>query len=146
MLGEAIAGMDEALLQTVEAHRRAIQNLVDQGVSLQERQLKRALSNLERLETSFFSTISRSVSQTCDFPLRGLWAAALNAAHSQGSLSGARAAVVVHELSQQPQTLIRIGQVNNALIGRAMLNAYGALASGILIGMCAGLLPTPRTC
>src|SRR5882724_7336716 len=48
MLGKAFAGMDSALLQAVEAHRKALQQFVDQGASLQEKQLKGAIANIEK--------------------------------------------------------------------------------------------------
>ena len=47
MLGKAVAGMDDALLKAVEANRKALQQFVDQGASLQEKQLKGAIANLE---------------------------------------------------------------------------------------------------
>ena len=44
LLDRAVSGMDEALLKAVEANRVALQRFVDQGVGLQEKQLKKALA------------------------------------------------------------------------------------------------------
>jgi len=49
MLNQAIAGMDSALLKAVEANRKALQQFVDQGANLQEKQLQGALANLEKV-------------------------------------------------------------------------------------------------
>jgi len=39
LLGQAFAGMDAALLKTVEANRRALEQFVGQGVDVQEKQV-----------------------------------------------------------------------------------------------------------
>ena len=44
LLGKALSGMDAALLQAVEANRKALQQFVDQGAGLEEKQLKGALA------------------------------------------------------------------------------------------------------
>ena len=41
MLNGALAGMDDALLKAVDANRVALERLADQGVGLQEKQLKK---------------------------------------------------------------------------------------------------------
>jgi hypothetical protein len=47
MLRSAVAGMDAALLQAVEANRTALAQFVERGAGLQETQLKEALANVE---------------------------------------------------------------------------------------------------
>ena len=43
LLDKAVAGMDDALLKAVEAHRAALQQLTGQGADLREKHLKKAL-------------------------------------------------------------------------------------------------------
>ena len=43
MLGKALTGMDAALLQAVEAQRKALQQFIDQGTQLMDKQMKGAL-------------------------------------------------------------------------------------------------------
>ena len=60
MLTKAFAGMDGALLQAVEANRKALQQFVDQGAGLQEKQLQGALANIEKMEDTFFATVAKA--------------------------------------------------------------------------------------
>src|SRR4051812_3574661 len=57
LLAKAVAGMDAALLQAVEANRRALQQLVEYGAGLRETQIKKALSDVEKMEDAFFDTV-----------------------------------------------------------------------------------------
>jgi hypothetical protein len=60
MLNGALAGMDDALLKAVEANRVALERLAEQGVDLQEKQLKKALTDLEKLEDTMFDTVRKA--------------------------------------------------------------------------------------
>ena len=60
MLDGAVAGMDDALLKAVEANRAALQQFVDQGVGLQEKQLKKALGDLEKFEDTMIDAMKKS--------------------------------------------------------------------------------------
>jgi len=59
LLEQTLTGMDDALLKAVEANRMALQQFVDQGVNLQESQLKKALGDLERFEDALFNSVSK---------------------------------------------------------------------------------------
>jgi hypothetical protein len=51
LLAKAVAGMDAALLQVVEANRRALQQLVDYGAGVRETQVKKACRTWRRWRT-----------------------------------------------------------------------------------------------
>ena len=55
MLGKALAGIDAALLQAVEANRKALEQFVSHGVGLSEKPMKEALANIEKMEDAFFA-------------------------------------------------------------------------------------------
>ena len=57
---KALAGIDSALLQAVEANRKALQQFVGQGTGLQEKQLKTALANVEKMEDVFFDAVRKA--------------------------------------------------------------------------------------
>ena len=78
MLRKAFDGMDAALLQAVQAHRKALQQLVDQGAGLRETQLKAALDGVEKMEDMFFSTVGKAV-QGVAAPMQGPWEQVLKA-------------------------------------------------------------------
>ncbi len=139
MLGKAVEGMDSALLEAVEANRRALQQFVDQGASLQEKQLKGALANLEKMEDTFFVTLSKTVESVGGLPLEGPWKQVLGSLQSKGSDSGARATQTVQDMLAQTKVALSAGRDSSMKATQAMLDGYAALARGVLIGMSEGL-------
>ena len=139
MLGKAVAGMDGALLKAVEANRKALQQFVDQGASLQETQLKGALANLEKMEDTFFTAVTKAVEGAGSVPLQGPWDQVLGNLKAKGSDSGARATQTVQDLLGQTRTSIRSSRASSLKAAQAMMDGYAALVSGVLIGMSEGL-------
>ena len=141
MLTKAFAGMDNALLQAVEANRKALQQFVDQGAALKEKQLKTAIDNLEKMEDTFFATVTKAV-QGASAPMQGMqgpWDNVLSAMKLKGTDTGAQATQTVEQLMAQTQTALRDGRAATAKTAQAMLDGYAALVSGVLIGMSEGL-------
>ena len=141
MLTKAFAGMDGALLQAVEANRKALQQFVDQGAALKEKQLKGAIDNLEKMEDTFFATVTKAV-QGVAAPMQGMqgpWEHVLSAMKIKGTDTGAQATQTVEQLMAQTQTALREGRAATAKTAQAMLDGYAALVSGVLIGMSEGL-------
>lgn len=137
MIGKALAGIDAALLQAVEANRRALEQFVNGGVSLGEKPLKEALANLEKMEDVFFAAVTKA-SQSAG-ALQGPWQGALDTFKSKGSATGSQAEQTVQTLLSQAQTMLRDGRASSMRAAQAMLDSYSALASGVLIGMSEGL-------
>ncbi len=137
MIGKALAGIDAALLQAVEANRKALEQFVNGGVSLGEKPLKEALANLEKMEDVFFAAVTKA-SQSAG-ALQGPWQGALDAFRSKGSATGSQAEKTVETLLAQAQTMLRDGRASGMRAAQAMLDSYSALASGVLIGMSEGL-------
>ena len=141
MLTKAFAGMDGALLQAVEANRKALQQFVDQGAALKEKQLKGAIDNLEKMEDTFFATVTKAV-QGVGAPMQGMqgpWEHVLSAMKIKGTDTGAQATQTVEQLMAQTQTALREGRAATTKTAQAMLDGYAALVSGVLIGMSEGL-------
>jgi len=141
MLTKAFAGMDGALLQAVEANRKALQQFVDQGAALKEKQLKTAIDNLEKMEDTFFATVTKAV-QGASAPMQGMqgpWDNVLSAMKLKGTDTGAQATQTVEQLMAQTQAALRDGRAATAKTAQAMLDGYAALVSGVLIGMSEGL-------
>lgn len=138
MLTKAFAGMDGALLQAVEAHRKALQQFVEQGTGLQEKQLKGAIANIEKMEDTFFATVTKAA-QAASGPMQGPWEHVLSAMKMKGTDTGAQATQTVEQLMVQAQATLREGRAAGAKTAQAMLDGYAALVSGVLIGMSEGL-------
>jgi len=138
LLGKAFAGMDAALLQAVEAHRKALQQFVDQGVGLQEKQLKGALGDLEKMEDVFFATVNKAAGSATE-PLQGAWSQVLETMKLKGTDTGAQASNAVEQLVGQAQTALRDSRALGLKTAQALVDSYSALVSGVLIGMAEGL-------
>jgi hypothetical protein len=137
MLGKALAGIDSALLQAVEANRKALQQFVSTGVGLTEKPMKDALANIERMEDTFFDAIAKA-SKTAG-PLQAPWEHALSAMKMKGSDTGAQASQTIQSLLAQAQSSLRSSRASGMRAAQAMLDSYAALVSGVLIGMSEGL-------
>ena len=137
MLGKALAGIDSALLQAVEANRKALQQFVSTGVGLTEKPLKDALANIEKMEDTFFDAVAKA-SKTAG-PLQAPWEHVLSAMKMKGSDTGAQATQTVESLLAQAQSTLRSSRASGMRAAQAMLDSYSALVSGVLIGMSEGL-------
>lgn len=138
LLEKAFAGMDAALLQAVEAQRKALQQFVEQGVDLKDKPMKSAMDHLEKMEDVFFSTVSKAT-QGGGGALQVPWQQVLNSMKLKGTDTGAQAGVAVEQLLVQAQTALREGRASGMRAAQTMLDSYAALVSGVLIGMSEGV-------
>jgi hypothetical protein len=140
LLGKAFAGMDAALLQAVEAQRKALQQFVDQGLSLQEKHMKDALANIEKMEDVFFATVGKTAHQATG-ALQPAWDQVLTAMRLKGTATGSQAASSIEQLMARAQTAMRDRRAVGLRGMQAMMQSYATLVSGVLIGMSEGLQP-----
>jgi hypothetical protein len=138
LLAKAVAGMDAALLQAVEANRRALQQLMQYGADLRENQVKKALADIEKMEDTFFATVRKAVAGGAG-PMKGAWTEVLDKLQVKGSGMGAHAQDTIEQLTTQAQASLREGRAMGLKAAHALLDSYAALASGVLIGMAQGL-------
>jgi ElaB/YqjD/DUF883 family membrane-anchored ribosome-binding protein len=134
MLGKAFGGMDAALLKAVEANRKALQQLVDQGAGLRETQLKAALDGVEKMEDLFFKAVGKAA-QGVATPLQGPWEQVLKSMKLQGTATGAGATQTVEQLMGQAQDALRKGRASSLRASQVLMDSYSAMVSGVLIGM-----------
>ena len=142
LLAKALEGMDSALLQAVEAHRAALKQFVDQGVNPQTAQLRTAISELEKMEDTFFAAVTKAASDSTA-PLQGAWANALNAMKIDGSHTGAHATHTVEQLMAQARDSVRESRAMGVKAAQALLDGYSTLVSGVLIGLADALHAKP---
>lgn len=138
MLTSALAGMDGALLQAVEANRKALEHFVNQGAA-QEKQFKGALANIEKMEETFFATVAKAAQDAGVRGMQQTWDHALSAMRVKGSDTGTQATQAVEQLMAQAQQTLKQGRAASIKAAQAMLDGYAALVSGVLIGMSEGL-------
>jgi len=134
MLDSAVAGMDDALLKAVEANRVALQQFVDQGVGLQEKQLKKAVDELEKFEDTLIGVVRKSA-EAAGAQLGAPWNEVLEKLQAGGTASGAQAASTAEEFAAQMKTAMRDSRAAGLKAAQALADSYTALVSGVLIGM-----------
>ncbi len=134
LLEKAVAGIDDALLQAVDAQRVALSQLSSQGVDLREKTLKRALDELDNFEDTIFSALKKTAS-TAGAPMAGAWEQVLQKLQAGGTMSGAKASTTVEQLMAQMQTGVRDSRAAGMRAAQVMAESYAAMASGVLIGM-----------
>jgi hypothetical protein len=138
LLEKAVAGMDAAVLQVVEANRRALNQLMEYGAGVRDNQVKKAMADIEKMEGVFFDTVRKGVAAGAG-PLQGVWSQALDKLQVKGSGTGEGASHALEQLSHQAQAALREGRAAGMKAAQALLESYAALASGVLIGMSQGL-------
>lgn len=143
MLGKAVAGMDAALLQAVEAQRKALQGFIAHGVDLKDRQMKGAMAQLEKMEDVFFTTVSKAT-QDAGSALQAPWQQVLQGMKGKGTDTGSHAGAAVEQLLEQARTAVRTGRATGMNATQAMMDSYASLVSGVLIGMSEGLQPRSK--
>jgi len=145
LLAKAFAGMDGALEQAVEANRRALQQMVEQGVSLRETQLKKALGEIEKMEDALLATVRKAAAAAAgaDAQAQGPWAGVLQSMQGKGTATGAQASAAVEQLMEDAQKRMRDGRALGLRASQAMLDSYATLVSGVLIGMSDALKQAP---
>lgn len=144
MLDTAVAGMDDALLKAVEANRLALQRLVEQGASLRETQLKKALGDLEKMEDTMMAAIQKAAGAAGD-SLAGPWAQVLEKFNLSGTQTGQQASGTVQTLLGQMQGAMREQRAVGLKAAQALAESYTALVSGVMIGMADAMRQAPGT-
>lgn len=138
LLTKALAGMDAALLQAVQANHGALQQLLTHGASLRDKQIQQAMEDIDRMEDMFFSAVRKAAGQTGG-PLNDAWTQALDKLQIKGTGTGAQASAALNDLTDKAQTALRDSRAMGLKAAQALMDSYAALASGVLIGMTQGL-------
>lgn len=134
LLGKAMAGMDAALEKAVQANRQALQQLLDQGASMRETHVKKALTDIEKMEAALFAAVTKAAAKA-GAPLEGPWAGVLKSMQGNGTSTGAQATATIEQLTASAQKSLRDGRALGLQVSQAMLDGYSTLVSGVLIGM-----------
>lgn len=135
MISSTLAGLDQAVLKAVDAHRAALTQLTAQGADLHEKQLEKALGELDKLEDGFFSAVRKAAGSAGAQGLSGPWEQALGQFKAAGSQAGAQAHATAETMLQQMQTTLRSTRNAQVKAAQVLAQSYTALVSGVLIGL-----------
>ncbi|MDP2066598.1 MAG: hypothetical protein Q8K38_11590 [Burkholderiaceae bacterium] len=138
LLSKAVEGMDSALVKAVEANRRALEQFVDQGVELRGTKMKKALSDIEKMEAALYGSVDKAIA-SAGVKLQNPWASALEGLKLKGSATGFSATAALKQLSDRSREASRQGRAQAQSTVDAWMDHYTALARGVLIGLSEGL-------
>jgi hypothetical protein len=136
VLGDAFAGLDEAVLKAVQANHLALQQLASQGQGGSK--LQKALDDLERLEDEFLETVKDATKKGSQ-QLRDQWAKLLQQKEDAGTATQAQIEQTLEAFGERMRDAVRQQRRMALKAGEAMAENFATLASGILIGLTEGL-------
>lgn len=138
VLGEAFAGMDEAVLKAVQANHLALQQLSAQGQSLRQSHLKKALGELERLEDEFVASVKEAAKKGSK-QIRDQWSTLLQQKENAGTQTAAEIERTMEEFGDRMHEAVKQQRRTALKAAEVMAENFTTLASGILIGLTEGL-------
>lgn len=138
LLDKAVAGMDDALLKAVTAHRTALAQLAAHGADLRDKHLKKALDDLEHFEDSVFEALKKAASGA-GAPLGEAWAQVMTRLQAGGTASGTHAAATAEQMINQAHEAARASRAAGLRAAQALAEGYTAMVSGVLLGMAEAL-------
>jgi hypothetical protein len=133
LLDKAVAGMDAALVQAVQANQTALQQFADRGVDLREKHLKKALDDLDKFDGLLIGAVKKAAAAAG--PMTAPWQQAMEKLQAGGSMSGMSAAKTVEEFAEQMHSAIKSGRSASVRAATALAESYAAMASGVLVGL-----------
>ena len=139
MLDKAVAGMDAALVQAVQANQTALRQFAERGVDLREKHLKKALDDLDKFDDLLIGAVKKAGAAAG--PMAAPWQQAMEKLQAGGTMSGLSAAKTVEEFAEQMQTAMRSGRSASVRAATALAESYAAMASGVLVGLSEALSP-----
>ena len=138
VLGEALAGMDDAVLRAVQANHLALQQLSAQGQNLRESHVKKALAELERLEDEFVASVKEATKKGSK-QLNDQWASVLQQKQSVGLETAAQIEATMEQFGDQMRETVKQQRRTALKAAEMMAENFTTLANGILIGLTEGL-------
>lgn len=138
VLGEAFAGMDDAVLKAVQANHIALQQLSAQGQSLRESHMKKALAELERLEDEFVASVKEATKKSSK-QLKDQWASVLQQKQSVGLETTAQIEATMEQFGDRMHEAVKQQRRTALKAAEVMVENFTTLANGILIGLTEGL-------
>jgi hypothetical protein len=133
LLDKAVAGMDAALVQAVQANQAALQQFAERGVDLREKHLKKALDDLDKFDTLLIGAVKKAAGAAG--PMAAPWQQVMEKLQAGGTMSGASASKTVEEFADQMHTAMRSTRNASVRAASALAESYAAMVSGVLVGL-----------
>ena len=144
VFGEALAGMDDAVLKAVQANHIALQSLSAQGQSMRESHMKKALDELERMEDAFLSSV-KDAAKKGSKQIKDQWATVLQRTETKGTETASQIEATLEEFGDRMHEAVKQQRRTALKATEAMAENFTTLANGILIGLTEGLQQGKKT-
>ena len=141
-LGDALKGMDDALLKAVEASRITLELFTDHGVGVKDSLVMVALDELEQLEDEFLRSVKQSAEHASS-NIRAKWTPVLEKLKPGATETGVRVTSAIEEFSAHAKEAMRRQRRATVKATAMMQQSFGALASGVLVGLAEGMKRAP---
>lgn len=133
-VGEAFAGLDEALRKSAEATHLALQQLSDHGTDFSDIELTVAIENLRQTEREFLATVSEVAAAASD-RIRVEWQEVVTHAARTGTDTGRQVADTVNTFSKRMADVAVDVRVVGGGAVRQLSSRFVEVSSGILAGL-----------
>lgn len=133
LLDKAVAGMDAALVQAVQANQAALKQFADRGVDLREKHLKKALDDLDKFDGLLVGAVKKAAAAAG--PMAEPWQQAMEKLQAGGTMSGASAAKTVEEFADQMGSAMKSTRNASVRAAAVLAESYAAMVSGVLVGL-----------
>lgn len=142
-LAQAFTGMDEALTKAAQAGSLAIQEMTAKGREFNEKELKQALDQMQRMEQDFLDTV-RQVSQSTGGAVRSEWQDLLLHAQRAGTDTGEVVSRTLREFGGRVAATMADTTVAGMEAARLFGERFAQAASGFLLAMSEALKPDDK--
>ena len=137
-LQDALEGMDDALRKAVQASQIALQQLTDHQADFVDSKMRKALSDLEKLEDEFLKTVKEST-EGASRQIREKWAAVLAHQVPGGTATGAQVEALMERFGEPARAAMRQQREAGLKVAHMLTQNFATLASGVLMGLSEGL-------
>ncbi len=141
-LSDTVAGIDDALLKAVQASNVALHRLTGEGYDYEDSNLKQALDELEKFEDELLQSIVQATDSASE-KFKAPWGRVLEKTQRSGTATGTQVASTIRDYAKRAQAAMREQRETGFKTAHLLTQNFATLASGILIGMSAGLGAKP---
>jgi len=142
-LSQAFTGMDEALTKAAQAGSLAVQEMTAKGREFNEKELRQALDQMQRMEQDFLDTV-RQVSQSTGGAVRSEWQDLLSHAQRAGTDTGEVVSRTLREVGGRVAATMADTTVAGMEAARLFGERFAQAASGFLLAMSEALKPDDK--
>lgn len=137
-LSEALGGIDQALMRSVEAGRLALKEILATGKDVSDRELSVAFDGLRRLEEDFLATVEQAVEGAGDL-VRPQLREVLDQTRRSGTQTGREVAKLVTDLGQRVSGATLKAGIAGVETALELGTRFAEVAGGILAGVAEAL-------